>query len=295
MAGGLFESYASAIADLPGGALTAADLMTDAFLLRRDGDLSIYYVPFERLNPRARVVLIGITPGFTQMRIAYEVARDGLAGGFGHEEILGRVDRTASFAGAMRANLNRMLDDLGLPALLGIDATDQLFAERSELMHSTSALRNPVFVAGSNYTGSAPPIATTPLLRSEILRTLGPELASVASAILIPLGRAAEEALLILIADGIVAPGRCCMGFPHPSGANGHRARLFAQQRDHLAHTLAAWFDSTRPIAPVKQQDLPVDDLLSRLATAVSAALTADERDVLAERLREIAERLASR
>lgn len=265
--------------------------MTEAFRLERDGGLAVYYVPFERINPDARVVLIGITPGFTQMRIAYEVARDGLRDGLAHQEILERVDETASFAGSMRANLNRMLDDLGLPVMLGIDRSEQLFAEHSDLMHSTSALRNPVFVAGRNYTGSSPRIAATPLLRQEVLTTLGPELAQVPDAIVIPLGKAAQSALELLLADGVVAGERCCLGFPHPSGANGHRARLFNAERVHLAQTLTAWFDA--PIRPaVVPASEPEEDLWQRVGWAVAAGLAPHERVEPAGRLRQLADDL---
>lgn len=292
MAKARFERYAPRIARLPQRTLIAADLMINAFLLERDGDLSVYYIPFERLNPSARVVLIGITPGFSQMRLAYEAARDGLKQGLAHKEILDRVGQTASFAGQMRTNLNRMLDDLGLPGLLGIDHSEQLFADRADLLHSTSALRNPVFVRANNYTGSAPPIATTPMLRRQILQTLGPELAAVPSAILVPLGRAVQNALGVLIAEGLIDPRRCCMGFPHPSGANAHRARLFADRRETLTQTLATWFSPGRPACPPRQPD-PGTDLWSRVAVAVAAALTTDERNMLANRLRHLAAELA--
>ena len=289
MAGGLFERYAAVIAELPGGRLGPEALLSDRFLLERGGDLAMYYIPFERLNPDAKVVLIGITPGITQMQVAYETARDGLRAGLSHGAVIQRVDEEASFAGSMRTNLNRMLDDLGLPALLGIESTEQLFRERSDLMHSTSALRNPVFVRGSNYTGSAPPIATTPLLRRVILEGLGPELAAVPSAVIVPLGDAAGRALQLLIDARVVDLRRCCLGFPHPSGANGHRLRFFQQRREQLAGQLAAWFQAPTVRPSLSQPS----DLWPRLTAAIASALTAEERESLATRLRDLADALS--
>jgi hypothetical protein len=34
---------------------------------------------------------------------------------------------------------------------------------------------------------------------------------------------------------------RCLFGFPHPSGANGHRAAHFAQNEPALRRDLAQW------------------------------------------------------
>lgn len=42
----------------------------ERLLIDREGNLSVYYAPFEYVNPAARVVIVGITPGRTQMRNA---------------------------------------------------------------------------------------------------------------------------------------------------------------------------------------------------------------------------------
>jgi len=55
VATGRFERYAPRIARLPRRTLTFADLMINAFLLERDGDLSVCYISFERVSPDARV------------------------------------------------------------------------------------------------------------------------------------------------------------------------------------------------------------------------------------------------
>jgi hypothetical protein len=158
-------------------------------------------------------------------------------------------------------------------------------------MHSTSALRNPVFVAGRNYTGSSPQIAETPLLRQQVFSTLGPELAQVPDAIVIPLGKAAQSALELLVADGVVARERCCWGFPHPSGANGHRARLFDAERSHLTQILTAWFDVPTPPPAIYARETE-QDLWQRVGRAVAAALTPHECAEIAGRLRQLADDL---
>jgi hypothetical protein len=53
MASQLFEEFSERIAALPDGRLTTGDLMTDAFVLDREGELAVYYVPCEQKN-RAR-------------------------------------------------------------------------------------------------------------------------------------------------------------------------------------------------------------------------------------------------
>ncbi len=47
-------------------------------LIDSNGDMKIYYAPFEYTNPSARIVLVGITPGPTQMVNANNEARRAL-------------------------------------------------------------------------------------------------------------------------------------------------------------------------------------------------------------------------
>ena len=238
-----FEMYAAHIQALPGTpSLSKADLLCPAFRLYQDTRLEIYYAPFDYLNPRAKVVLVGVTPGWTQMEIAYRQAREGLHAGLPHPTILDRIDEHASFAGAMRRNLMTMLDALALPEHLGIPSSASLFATHRPLLHTTSALRYPVFVHGCNYTGHTPKPLSMPALRHFIEHLLAEELQQVPEAIIIPLGQSVSDVIGYLVETGHLDRHRCLLGFPHPSGANGHRVREFNEQRERLTRSLKEWF-----------------------------------------------------
>jgi len=46
-----------------------------------DPKIEIWYAPVGRPTPRPKICILGITPGWTQMRIAYQNAADGLTRG----------------------------------------------------------------------------------------------------------------------------------------------------------------------------------------------------------------------
>jgi hypothetical protein len=238
----LLARYATWIRELPDGRpLTAADLLTRQFLLHRDGALEIYYAPFDHVNTRARIVIVGITPGWAQMEIAYRTARHLLRDGLTLDEASRQAKQQASFAGQIRRNLVDMLNGLELPAALGIESSASLFDDRADLLHTSSAIRYPVFVNGQNYTGHTPPLLRTPLLCSYIDQVLGPELAQLPHALVVPCGGAVSAALGRLIRTGTLDARRCLLGFPHPSGANGHRLKHYDQARSTLRDQVAAW------------------------------------------------------
>jgi hypothetical protein len=84
-------------------------------------DLEVRYIPFDPLPaPDARIALVGITPGQTQLRLAIAAARDALSRGLDDDEVIRRAKSAAAFGGPMRANLIWMLDRVGLPGALGI-------------------------------------------------------------------------------------------------------------------------------------------------------------------------------
>ena len=238
----LFDVFAPSIRTLPERErLSKEDLLHSGFLLHQDERLAVYYAPFDHVNERARIAVVGITPGWNQMEIAHRSAsrdlRDGLAPG----EVLRRAKQRASFAGSMRKNLVSMLDDLKLPAYLGIGSTETLFDEDRPLLHTTSTIRYPVFVKGRNYTGHSPKPLKAPTLRFFVEDVLAKELQAVPDAIIVPLGKSVSEALDHLADAAQLDRNRCLWGFPHPSGANVHRAREFLERREGLERRLREW------------------------------------------------------
>jgi hypothetical protein len=202
-----FDRFADAIRDLP-ARIDRATLLSDTFRLYSDRQLSIYYAPFDRVNTHARLALVGVTPGWTQMEVAYSTARQELLEGHDREEILATVKRAASFAGSMRTNLITMLDALGLPEVLGT-STRSLFHVRDDLVHSTSAIRYPVFIDSGNYTGHGPSPLDISILTAFVEEQLAAELASVDRALIVPLGDAVERCLAFLVRRDQLPRERC--------------------------------------------------------------------------------------
>ncbi|MWC29426.1 hypothetical protein GON22_15135 [Paenibacillus sp. MMS18-CY102] len=243
----LWSGYKPLIAELPvGRALTKEDLLAQAFRVEQSGKLEMYYAPHnEHVNPEATVLIIGITPGWTQMRIAYETARQAMAEGAPDEEIFRRTKEAARFAGPMRTNLIAMLNELGLQHYMQIDDCAALFKERQELLHSISLLKYPVFFEGSNYTGTRPPLLANAFLKERALFFMLEELRSLTGpALMIPLGKTVEGVLRLLAEEGELDGDACLWGFPHPSGANGHRHRQLAEGRDAMRDILERWFQA---------------------------------------------------
>ncbi|EFM08629.1 conserved hypothetical protein [Paenibacillus curdlanolyticus YK9] len=243
----LWANYKPLIAELPAGrALTRDELLTPAFRVEQSGKLEMYYAPHnEHVNPAASVLIVGITPGWTQMRIAYETARKAMAEGASDEELFRRTKEAARFAGPMRANLIAMLNELGLQHYMQLDGCAALFEGSQELLHSISVLKYPVFFEGSNYTGARPPLLANAFLKERALFFMREELRSLARpALLIPLGKTVEGVLRLLAEEGELDVDACLWGFPHPSGANGHRHRQLAEGRASMRLIMERWFQA---------------------------------------------------
>ena len=135
----------------------------------------------------------------------------------------------------------KMLDAIGLAAALGVQSSADLFEQRDVLIHGTSALRYPVFVDGKNYGGGNPPVDRSAMLTRFVHERLAAELAAIPGALVLPLGKAVEGCLRILIASDELEEARCLFDFPHPSGANGHRAAQFRRNEVALRAEIARW------------------------------------------------------
>ena len=99
----LLSLHRAAIAALPAGELPREALLDGRFLLHRGAGYSVHYAPFDHVNTSARIALVGITPGWQQMRLGFETARDRLRAGAGDQAMLAAVKRHASFCGHAHA------------------------------------------------------------------------------------------------------------------------------------------------------------------------------------------------
>ena len=244
----LFERFAPAIRalDLPRIA-TPADI-PDAFLLAREGRYSSYYLPFESVNRAARVVVVGISPGFAQWKIAMGEAQRQLAAGASVDQTLRAARRTGAFSGAIRPNFVALLDAIGVQRWLGIASCSSLFAENAHLVHIGAILRHSVFVDGKNYSGT-PAMPRQAFLRDEVLRYFAHEAKALPDALYIPMGASVSEGLDWLAAQGVIRPDRILHGLPHPSGANAERVAYFLGRKERAAlsaKTNGAQIDAAR-------------------------------------------------
>ena len=250
--GNRFAQYAPAIAALPDRTpLTKTDLLRPDFRLHqeqtRNGLLEIYYSPIDVVNAQARIILIGICPGFAPMQLAYAEAGRCLRDGLPDDETQERAKRRAQWVGQTRVNLIAMLDALDVPAHLNIPSASALFDTHTHLLHSSAAVRYPVFINGGNYSGYGPDFQKTPVLRQYIETTLPQELAHIGKALVVLLGRSVSESLQALIGEQLRAHDRLVISAPHPSAGpgNAQRKQMFAERLPTLKPLVQEWFSTT--------------------------------------------------
>jgi hypothetical protein len=226
----LFNRFATVIKSLSNAEMDGNAALYDKLRMVKHENIEICYAPFEHINRQARVVIVGITPGRTQMLNAINEARRQIDQGADASTVLMAAKRSAGFSGAMRPNLVSLLDSVGLHRWLGIPSCDDLFGTAANLMQTASVLRNPVFLGGKNYNGT-PNMTRNPLLRDQLLTHFGEDVKAFPKAIFIPLGDTVAEALNFLADQGRLDRNRILDGLPHPSGANAERIAYFVGRK----------------------------------------------------------------
>lgn len=237
----MFKQYCNEIEKLSG--FTKEDILNKKFELYSDNHMKIYYAPHNDIvNEKAKIFIVGITPGWTQTSIAYKTAQDGLVQKMETEEIKKECKRNSRFAGSMRKNLIEMLDELNLHDKLQIGSCSELFASKDNLLHTTSMIPYPVFIQNKNYTGFSPKILEHEVLKSYLEKYFYEEIKKLPNAFIIPLGKAVEEVLEYMISQNGIRREQCLLGFPHPSGANGHRKIQFQENKVELREIINDFF-----------------------------------------------------
>lgn len=222
----LLRRFAGAVTDT-----RAPEGLDSRLLMDASGDLSVYYAPFEYLNPRARIVLVGITPGPTQMANANCAARQALQRGASFEEAARLAKDTAAFSGTvLRRNLVSQLNHWGVHSWLGLPDSAELFSSARELVQTTSLLRYPVFRAGKKYAGT-PSMTRNRWLRAQLMDHFVSEVHQLPDAVFFSLGPQVQEVMKTLVEEGVLGTDRVITGMLHPSGENGYRIKYLLGDR----------------------------------------------------------------
>ena len=206
---------------------TKEELLTTDFLIDKEDNIEIYYAPHnEYINSKAKVLIVGITPGFIQMNTAIATARKELEKNNSIEDIQYKCKVACRFSGSLRKNIINMLNEIKLNEVLNLDSCSELFDKKDYLMHTVSLIPYPVFVKKQNYSGHTPKLLKSDFLMKYIYNNFINEinqLDNFEDILLIPLGKAVEEVLCKLKDEGFIKENQILMGFPHPSGANVNR------------------------------------------------------------------------
>ncbi|MBT2681033.1 hypothetical protein J7E38_18745 [Bacillus sp. ISL-35] len=236
--------YIDKIAELPlKESYSRDELLTQEFLLANERRLAVYYCTHnEYVNPNAKVFIVGITPGFQQMSKSIAVARSLIEERFPVSDIPYFCKREARFSGVLRNHIIEMLDDLGLQNWLSLESCSHLFNEKDNLLHTTSLIPYAVFNDGKNYTGHNPKILKNNMLLNFLKSYFEPQAAMLRNALVIPLGKSVEEIMRVYVSEGLLEENNILFGFPHPSGANGHRLQQFTSNKDKMKNTITGFF-----------------------------------------------------
>ncbi len=239
------HKYIDKINNLPDGKLGKNELLHPDFFLESAGALHVFYAPHnEYINRKARILIVGICPGWTQTEIAFRSVKEDLKRDLELESILKNCKVAARFAGSMRNNLIQMLDELSLSKHLHIETTKDLFDADCELLHTTSSIPYPIFINGKNYTGHTPEIIDSAFLMKYVKAHFYREIENMEKKpLIIPLGKAVEDVLRVMVKDNVICEEQCLFGFPHPSGANGHRKEHFFNNKSKLEEEVNRYFE----------------------------------------------------
>ena len=201
--------------------INKSDVTNSKFLVNKEGNIKIYYAPFDYINPKAKIMIVGITPGLQQMLQSFEVIKEGKS--------LKEVKDLSSFKGSMRTTLVKYLDELMVNKTLKIKSCESLFNKDSKHLHTTSLVKYPVFDKGKNYSGAN--ILKKKMLLDFIEKNFLKELKTLKKSIIVPLGNTVSSTIEYLNSKYNLELSCFLEGFPHPSGANARKNIQFDKNK----------------------------------------------------------------
>jgi len=208
--------------------IDTSNIVNKEFLIEKDGNIEIYYAPFDYINSKAKIAIVGITPGLQQMTQSFQAIKDGKS--------LKEVKDLSSFKGSMRTTLIKYMDELKINKILKIKTCESLFNLDNKYLHTTSLVKYPVFDEGKNYSGAN--ILKKKILLEFIEDNFLKELKILQNSIIIPLGNTVTSTINYLNTKHRLNLKCFLKGFPHPSGLNVRKNIQFDENKKEMLKLL---------------------------------------------------------
>ena len=200
-----------------------SDFPSDAFLLNRSSPTDKawleYYIPFDYVEEKAKIIILGITPGTTQWANAVKSAGENLRKGWSDEAVLKEAKKFGAFSGPMRERLVRMLDLVGINKIIGASSCSKIYDPDNHDAHMTSCFVNPIFNINREGYNQKSMKATIPLFINAFKNGFLKEAQALPNAYIVALG-SASGILSYAVQQGWIEEERVISGIQHPSTAN---------------------------------------------------------------------------
>lgn len=204
--------------------------------LGRDRKYLLRYIPFEHVNTQAKLVIVGITPGRTQLELAYQAVQDLRRAGRPDDEILHEVKKIGAFGGpSMKPNLLKIMNHFHFGEFLGVRDVTSLWDDHANLLHATSVVPHAAFrISGGRekmFAGSFEEVMKSSLLRECFMDGFVRPLCEVnPDALYVGLGRCPESALQWCVEQGYLRQGQVLGAFCHPSTSGGSTTAYYLRE-----------------------------------------------------------------
>lgn len=192
--------------------------------------LTEYYIPFSGINQNAKIIIAGLTPGYTQWINAVNAAKSALEQGLSDEEVLEQAKLTGAFSGELRKLFVEQLDAVGFHRAMGVETSGAFFDNPGDI-HLTSVFVHPIFVDDKGLNSVGKLLERSTLMRESIINGFAEEAAVLSDAVIFPLGRAAASCCRWLVENGKLDADRVLAGLQHPSPANRARILYFCGKK----------------------------------------------------------------
>jgi hypothetical protein len=240
-----------------------------AFELGRAGKYSLRYTPFEHVNHEAKLVIVGITPGTTQLDLAYETAQKMLRMGRKKTDTLIEIKKEGAFGGNMRPNLVKMLNHFKIDRILDIYDINELWNSQAHLLHSTSVVPHAAFEVKKGkdamFAGSFDEVMKCDLFKECFLDCFVPSVQEInQDAMYIGLGSCPEGALNWCVDKGHLRAEQVLGALSHPSTQGGSSVGYFLREKR---------LEDLKPKDPIRNRTAWLDAAYENMAKVTSDLL----------------------